>query len=171
MSSKKSVPIYLVVMLFLLPLAFNGALIASANGVGLGLKVYTKNIFGWELTSVTTWAVGDLKYCSGEFDTFSSYTRREAKAAWWCITCYAEVTYKIPYVGTYLVMEETGWKQGSWNVEYRGSNIVKLKADGGCNVRELAYYNLDGTTNKVLDSIVAAFDWIWDKVKDVIGTI
>jgi hypothetical protein len=147
------------------------AIAATANGVEFILKTYTKNIFGWEATSVKTTAHGVLNGCSGGFDTRLSYTRHEAHAAWWCFTCYSHVTSYYPYKSTSVIAESTNWKQGSWNVEYRGANIVYLYWYGGCDVRELGYYNLDGTTNKVWDSLKHATEWVLDHFDQILGVV
>jgi len=147
--------------LALLATALIAPMVANAQSVTLSLKVYTKNILGWEATSVTVtaYAVFATPYT---FDTDLSYVKHEAVAVWWCLTCFASVDKSNKVVNSTTVREDAKWTQGSWNMKISGETHLMIKVYGSYTVKELAYYDISSTTITVIDAIKSAINDIVD---------
>ncbi len=143
----------LIAVTFIVPMVY-------ANGLHLVAEAYTRNIFGWKTTWVKTIVHADLNGCNGKFNTYTSYTRHEAGAAWWCLTCYSRVTNTQRIETQKKIGEVTKWVQGSWNVEFRGDNRVFAYAIGGCRIEYKALIDKDATIVKAVHSIADAIEWI-----------
>jgi len=119
---------------------------------------------------VTTNATITVNSCNTKFDTYLSYTQHIAYAAWWCFTCYSVVYKYQSTISPTRVEEIDYWYQGSWNVNYTGSSTVRFIWYDPCDVREIAYYNVDQTKIIVVDSIRKALEWFADFFQKVLGS-
>lgn len=155
MRSKKGL-LMISILLLLMP---HILYVYSQSGMEVTLKVYTVNYLGWEATHVKTTVKGILINPS-TFDTFLSYTRHEAWVAWWCITCFASASTYSETISPHIVKEVTRWNQGSWNINFSGKNIVKLKTYGNYVVRYVVYYEVDNVRYSIIDALEDAYRFL-----------
>jgi len=127
-TNKRLIPLIVlsmvVISLSMLP-ACNGA-ISYGNYVRVGME--GRNIFGQKLTGVYSMIVFAYDDATNKFvlNNQYTYTRNWAEKAWWCFTCFAEITDTKSYTYPNQLYNRANWRQGSWNVELTGYNEITI---------------------------------------------
>jgi len=59
-----------------------------------------------------------------------TYVRSWPEKAWWCLTCYAEITDVMGYTHRNELYNRANWKMGSWNARFTGYNEITVATTG-----------------------------------------
>ncbi|NPA99736.1 MAG: hypothetical protein GXO43_10200 [Crenarchaeota archaeon] len=115
----------IVIAMFLIITIPTYADVIENSSITVGAEGY--NIFGSLLAGVYSQVTFDYDITDNELTDVD--TRNWRYKAWWCFTCYAEITSTSTSVDEDRIYNFADWEMGSWNVDYDGYNKIEVELD------------------------------------------
>lgn len=133
------------------------AIIYNDNRVKVGAEGY--NPLGQLLVGVYSQIEFDYDSVDNRFLDID--IRNWRYVAWWCLTCYAEITSTTTQVDPQLrLYDRATWRLGSWNAEFTGYNEIEVEReywidDDWLEIDYWVYIDGSGTYGDIIQGIAS----------------